>query len=93
MTTINYTTFTEDSGAYYTSAFITKKDKITIFAELSGNGTVSVQSSINGMNWFDVSNTEISCSPLGQESFVDCQEDLQYRTKSSVEPTSIIILL
>ena len=60
---------------------------------MASNGDVTMQSSIDKLNWYDVSNSTFTCSPSGLQSYTDCQIDLLYRAKSSINFTSIKILI
>ena len=84
-----------DGGFYYTPSFnIESKDALlTAAIVLSANGTASFQSSIEDINWFDVSDTDITCNPSGLQSFAECQYGLYYRIKSSVDIISVKVLI
>lgn len=66
---------------------------VTIQATLAVNGTIVVQSSIDGTDWFDVPNSTITCSPKGLQSYVESQKDLLYRLKASAAVSSVKILI
>lgn len=82
-------------GVYYTPPFVVEKNDslMTVQVTLSGSGTASFQSSIDGTTYFDVANTTITCAPAGLESFAECQYGLFYRLKSSTSITSVKILV
>lgn len=81
-------------GAYYTPSFNILKDLLTIQIVTNGASTVTVQSSIDGSDWFDVP----SCSFVtgltgGLQSYVECQPEVLYRIKSTLLPSKIILLM
>ena len=91
----NTSNFTEE-GEYFVSApfQVESTDSlITIQAELSENGIITVQSSLDEVDWFDIPNTTITCSPKGLESYTECQKDISYRLKSSEEVVTAVILI
>jgi len=83
---INYLTtqFSENNGAYYSPAFRqdSKDNIITVAIELAVTGNVSMQTSLDEINWFNVDGTTFVCSPSGLQTFVDCQWELIYRIKT-----------
>lgn len=93
LTFTNEITFS--SGFYYSPAFVVdaKDDLITVECTLVANGTAIIQSSIDGINWYDVADSSFSCAPNGLQSYADCQTDLLYRVKSSTSFTWIKILI
>jgi hypothetical protein len=66
---------------------------MTIECALTGNGSVVIQQSIDDVTWFDVTNTSFTCSPMGQQSYVECQPELLFRLKSSTEFITAKILI
>lgn len=93
--TYSQSEFTLDTGVYYSPSFKTgkKDDLLTVAPILTGAGTVSMQSSIDEVNWYDVSDTDISCNPGGLQQYREAQEDLFYRIKSTVQFESAKILI
>ena len=95
--TINYVQadFELDSGTYYSPAFKTgkKDDLMTIAPILTVAGSVSLQASIEGTNWYDIEDTAITCSPGGLQQYKEAQEDLLYRIKSTTQFASAKILI
>ncbi len=91
----NSTNFTLVGGNYYSTAFkVENSDSlITIQATLTENGSITVQSSIDESDWFDVPNTTFTCSPKGLQSYIECQKNLSYRLKTDVNVTSLNILI
>ena len=89
------THFTLTEWTYYSPIFkVEGSDSlITIQANLSENGTIIIQSSIDETDWFDIANTTFNCSPKGLQSYIECQKDLSYRLKVNVEVISLNILI
>lgn len=84
-----------DSGFYYSPEFLINSgdNLMTIECTLASNGDVIMQSSIDKINWYDVSNSTFTCSPSGLQSYTDCQIELLYRAKSSISFILIKILI
>jgi hypothetical protein len=93
--TYNSEDFTLDTGVYYSPAFKieTEDQLITIECLLDSNGSVGIQHSLDSINWYDSINNDFLCSPAGLQSYVECQPNLVYRLKSTIEFTSAKILL
>ena len=81
-------------GAYYTSPFSVIKSGITVQVKTDGVSTIVIESSIDGIDWFPIDHSEFNTEATGDlQSYNECQLDLLYRIKSSIEPISIKILL
>lgn len=87
--------FTLDIGVYYSNPFLleTNDTLMSVEIHLSINGDVSLQQSIDGITWYDILDTTITCIPSGMQSFIECQPGMQYRLKSIVSFMSVKILL
>lgn len=83
-----------NEGKYYTPSFKVINEWITIQIKTTGVSTVSIESSIDGIDWFEIEATEFDTGPTGGlQSYSESQIDLLYRIKSTLEPISIKILL
>lgn len=93
--TYNNTDFTLDGGFYYSPAFKieTEDELITVECELVGTGDVLIQHSLSNELWYDSIGNTFTCSPTGLQSYVECQPQLIYRLKSTIEFVSAKILL
>lgn len=81
-------------GSYYTPPFKVVTEWITIQVKTSGVSTISIESSIDGIDWFHINHSEFNTEATGGlQSYNESQTDLLYRIKSTLEPTSIKILL
>lgn len=87
--------FTNVEGVYYSPAF--KQDindsVITVAVWTEAPATASMQSSINGTDWVDVTNTSFSVNTAGLQTFVDCHYGLVHRIKIDALPTNAQILI
>jgi len=94
---LNLTTgnFTLDNAVYYSDPIVpgTNDTLVSIEVHLVANGDASLQQSISGITWYDVTDTTITCAPYGLQSFIECQPGLQFRLKSTVEFVSASILI
>lgn len=92
---LNSTNFTFSSGFYYSDAF--KQDEkdgyMSIGVTLGVNGDVSLQSSIDEVNWDDITDSVFTCDPFGLQSFSDGHSLLAYRLKASQAVVSAKILI
>ena len=87
--------FILNGGYYYSPSFKIESsdDLIAIEMNLSEYGEVSIQSSIDGLNWYNIPNTSFICNPNGLQSYKECQKDLFYKLKSSVLVNEAKILI
>ena len=93
--------FVEDTGFYYSPAFKAGKGQlkgdvdmyITVEATLAGTGVVSIQTSIDKVNWYDSKDTEFDCTPNGLQQYKDAQPSLHYRLKGNLQFLSAKILV
>ena len=87
--------FTLDTGVYYSQPFKieTADNYIAVEVELMSSGTVSMQHSIDGINWFDATNTSFSCATKGMQGYADCIPQLNFRLKSVTQFSYAKILL
>lgn len=93
--TLNPSNFTLDTGVYYSDPFLLESNDSIMSVEviLSIAGNVSLQYSINKSTWYDAASSTFSCSPMGLQSFADCQPGLFFRLKSTISFISANILL
>ena len=84
-----------DSGIYYSPNFCveTKDSFLTIQVTLNSNSDIYVQSSVDGITFFDVPDSYFTCSPSGLQSYAECQPGLKYRLKCLVEILNVKILI
>jgi hypothetical protein len=54
---------------------------------------ISMQHSIDDINWIDVPDSSFSCTDLELQTYTDCQVGLYYRVKSTTEPIACKILI
>ena len=83
----NYQTsdFTLIEGKYYSPSFKINKidDLVTIEVRLNEQGTINIQSSIDGLIWYTVPYTSFICNINGLQSYKECHPELYYRIESS----------
>ena len=93
--TLGLSDFDLVEGIYYSQPFsITDTDMfISINPTLSEDGEVFVESSIDSINWYDIFDSVITCTPSGMESYTECQSGLFYRIKSNKQINSCKILI
>lgn len=93
--TLNTVAFELVEGVYYSQPFrIEKLDTfMSIEVELSGNGSVDIDQSINGVNWFVTVDTTLSCAPSGLQTYSNFQPQLYFRLRSVTEFISANILI
>lgn len=93
--TLTGSDFTLDAGFYYSHEFRQdeKDTLITVGMWLDANGTVSMQESLDGVDWIDVPDSTITCSPIGLQTFIDAHFDLFYRIKADQIVTKAQILI
>jgi hypothetical protein len=94
---LNFTSanFALDTEVYYSTPFTieTNDTLMSIEVHLAANGSTSLQQSLDGNTWYDITDTTITCAPYGMQSFIECQPKLQFRLKSAIEFISANILL
>lgn len=87
--------FTLASGSYYSSAF-KQDEKDTIFSigvTLGVNGEASLQSSIDEINWDDITDSNFTCDPFGLQTYMNGHFQLVYRIKATQAVTSAKIVI
>ncbi len=87
--------FTLNSGFYYSPPFAQdeKDTLLSIGVTLNVNGEASLQSSIDEINWDDITDSTFTCDPFGLQSFIDGHYLLVYRIKTNQEVISAKILI
>lgn len=84
ITIYSQTDFKLETGVYYSPTFKVDNDQlVTVESELSASGSVSLESSIDGENWYDIELSGFDCTPKGLQSYADAQKELCYRLKST----------
>lgn len=83
-----------DSGKYLSPSFNLLRDIVTIQINCLTPIDIAILSSIDGENWFPISNTNFTTAAYGGlQSYMDCHPSLFYKIECSDLPTNIIILL
>ena len=67
-------------------------DGIRVRVTLQTNGTASIQESVDGIIWYDCPDSEIACSPSGEQTFVEVLRGQYMRVVSATQITEIKIL-
>lgn len=57
------------------------------------SATVSLQSSIDNINWEDIADSTFTVTTFGLQSYSEGQQELLYRLKCSAQPTASQILI
>lgn len=86
--------FTLADGFYYSPSFQQDSDEyITVALWNTGTATVSMEHSINDIDWIAVPDSTFSVTTSGLQTFAECQHGLYYRVKTTVEPSVCQILV
>lgn len=93
--TFSPTQITFNGSHYVSTPFeVDNKDTLlTVNVHLQSSGTVIIQSSIDGTNWYDIEYTDFTCNPSGLQSYVECHPDLYYRLKADQSILSAKLLV
>ena len=83
------------SEVYYSLPFRieTKDTLMSVEATLNSVGSVTIQASITGSDFYDVEGSSFTCDTSNLQSYIDCQPELLYRLKSPVQFLSAKILI
>ena len=86
--------FTEDNGYYYSPGFMQdiKDTMVTVAVWLSEPGEITIEASIDQVEWVEIGGSSFTCNNIVMQTYVDCHHGLAYRVKSDKAPEKAWIL-